>query len=570
MSLLTFVVAFLPQTADHSALHPEGVDLYFEVPDVPALLDGYDAAPLLKTLREEPVRDLLGAVGVEASHEPRAALRALLLRLDLAPELAELALAVKRVSLSLGAPAEDAAAVGATAVLDFTSPEAAQGVLAALRAEGAETADAAAAWARCAAPGGIDVELHGCVRDGRLVLLGGTETPAAFDARLEAGVSDLSQDTFYRAGWSQLGEGAGVTVVRAMQRRSPLQWLQELDAADQFGRAEGFSVPEAFDPLRGARHWRMQLRDGRFVTEAFARDAGERTGPFGHRDLDAAGLERVPEGVMFVYAGTVDGPRLAPLVQRALGDGAEEMAVDLERLFSKLGPSLVAYAFAPGGIGLPPAFAWVSVSDAEAFEAALAPVLDALAERYPGTEARTRDYRLRAADTGERIAIPVTTLALPKELLQLGPLITITPTWAIVDGQVLLGLSSMTLKRELKRLYGEKAETAGAHVLRSEGFALPADGVRSVIVMDWGRLIRGVLETVRALAGMMGDRLPIDLNELPSGQTITKHMRPTFHYSRLVEGGELRVHEASFGPETWFGMAAAALGFGLVDALSDD
>jgi hypothetical protein len=39
----------------------------------------------------------------------------------------------------------------------------------------------------------------------------------------------------------------------------------------------------------------------------------------------------------------------------------------------------------------------------------------------------------------------------------------------------------------------------------------------------------------------------------------SEYFKPTFHYSRAVEGGIYRRNEASFGPETWFGLFGSVL-----------
>jgi hypothetical protein len=58
---------------------------------------------------------------------------------------------------------------------------------------------------------------------------------------------------------------------------------------------------------------------------------------------------------------------------------------------------------------------------------------------------------------------------------------------------------------------------------------------------------------------MAGDMVPFDLNTLPDPKAFTKYLRPTFHVSRVTEGGTYRYHEASFGPETWLAIAGVGL-----------
>ena len=69
----------------------------------------------------------------------------------------------------------------------------------------------------------------------------------------------------------------------------------------------------------------------------------------------------------------------------------------------------------------------------------LASFLEKLPEIVPGASAKTRDYRPKDARTGDRVRIPVTTITLPKELIDLGSMISFSPTIAVLDDRVLVG-----------------------------------------------------------------------------------------------------------------------------------
>ena len=46
----------------HASLHPADVDLYLEVPDVQDLLGRYETAPMVRTFREDSVRQRMAAL----------------------------------------------------------------------------------------------------------------------------------------------------------------------------------------------------------------------------------------------------------------------------------------------------------------------------------------------------------------------------------------------------------------------------------------------------------------------------------------------------------------------------
>ena len=74
--------------------------------------------------------------------------------------------------------------------------------------------------------------------------------------------------------------------------------------------------------------------------------------------------------------------------------------------------------------------------------------------------------------TDERLTFAVTTVEIPKEILDLGPFISISPSFCIVDDRLLVSLKSTDLKRELKRLFGGRDDEA-PHALVSRVLAEP-------------------------------------------------------------------------------------------------
>jgi hypothetical protein len=50
------------------------------------------------------------------------------------------------------------------------------------------------------------------------------------------------------------------------------------------------------------------------------------------------------------------------------------------------------------------------------------------------------------------------------------------------------------------------------------------------------------------------EEMPFDLAKLPPPELFIQYFKPTFHYSKGAGAGLYRRNEASFGPETWFGI----------------
>jgi hypothetical protein len=148
------------------------------------------------------------------------------------------------------------------------------------------------------------------------------------------------------------------------------------------------------------------------------------------------------------------------------------------------------------------------------------------------------------------------------------PMINLSPSFAAIGKKLVFAMTSMDVKNELKRVHGGEGEAivAGFNPLNAPGFKLPAEA-RSVLVMDWAKLLGSILDTLKAFAPMLGDGLPVDLTKLPPGSIFAEFFKPTFHYAKGTPSGLYRRNEASFGPETWFGLFGAAYAAGAQRAL---
>lgn len=538
MILAPLLLTLAPLGGSHAELHPADATFFVEVPDAPALLAAYDRAPLLQMLADAKVREVLGGFGVPGDAlEMGPALQAALT--ELLPEGVDPALitGATAVSMSLTLPSGEGEP-RFHAIIDYPNAEMAAQVASAAEAmRAAERTDASEA-------GGEDV---------RVTAEGSRVTATDLAAGVALGLDENA--AFQRCG-SALGAGSGVTVLHGFSRVSPYE------AVEAASRAAGEPLDPQVGMLRdvgGMGRFRMQLRGDRFVSELFMPDDGERKGRvLGGQPVPSDWLASVPTGQMFVYSAALDGKAAAAHVA-ALFDG--EAGKQIAALVERVGPGFVAYAEPIAGIGLPRSYSWIELKDPEGFQEELTALITEAGAMMPGLAANTRGYRVKDAATGERIEVPVTTIALPPEVMQQIPVPGLSPSFAVHDGKLLASLSSMHVKRELKRLYSGE-EASATNPLAQSGFSYPEDA-RSVIWMDWAAMIDGAVGLVRTfgpmLAGMAGGDVPFDFERIPPSETFTRFFRPTFHYSQRVEGGEYRYHEASFGPETWLGLAGMGM-----------
>ena len=544
--------------ADHRTLHPRDAMVYVAMPDVPSMVSAYGQAPLFRLCADEKVHEALAPFGVKPeSLDLAQKVREAIAGLTGGPQNADLVQGIAALSFSMTLdPANpDPSQMGMELVVDYQSADMASKAESLLRQSfGSEDES-----------GALELTLHGmkvpgwCSADQTRFFLGaGSCTFESAIARSSAKEKGLDSDELYTSTGKSLAPSSGTTIAEGFLRMSPWTIAMHSNNAPETVRA----LAGAFDPLPGPTSFRMSLADGRFVTKTFSATK-EAPGVLGVAPVDPAWLGLVPPGVMFVYGGTLDAPKLAHLLKDVMGQlGAdEEMARNAEQalpIFEKLGPNLVMFSDPVGGLGLPPAFLWAELKSTDGFQDQFATALTSLTAGS-GIEVSTREYKVKNETSGERVGIPITTLKLPEGMGE-GPL-TVSPSFAVVDGKLLASHSATQIKRELKRIYGGET-TEGVNPLQASGFSLPKDA-RSVVVMDWGSLIEGLLSLAKTLGGMMGalggaeGGLPFDPSQLPPAEIFTRFFQPTIHYSTRNDAGLARHHQASFGPETWAGLMAA-------------
>jgi hypothetical protein len=189
----------------------------------------------------------------------------------------------------------------------------------------------------------------------------------------------------------------------------------------------------------------------------------------------------------------------------------------------------------------------------------VAVLAQALAAGLPGTEVKRSIYK----------DVPFVTINLPPGALSLGDLGEVTPVVAVLDGKLIVTSGSLNLKKEIRRRQGDEKEALGpASYPWTGGKAVFPKEATAVLYIDWAAQVEALFGLARAFGPMMESfNFPFDLSQLPSPLVFTRHMPPTLHVVRQVQGGLAVRHEAGFAFETWLGLAG--LGALVRDQLAD-
>jgi hypothetical protein len=575
MHALALTMVLLAQAGPaHAGLHPRESDVYLELGSVTGLMAELDRAPVLRFLRDERLDGLFAELG-ESPDRPLKELVREGVSTAL-PEGGEVAwldgLGTVSASLvALGPGSDGAPLLAFLVVADLPTAEQARALQAVLIARAKQHEPVVGAvpgmerirwstesgnWVWCAVIGA------------RLVLGGGASQVEEYLERSEKGKPGLSSREDFQREIAGLGEGSATPVLWFVLRRSMEDVLGAMNKGN--GTAASFlsQIPSDLNPLASARMARMQFDGQRFVTEMVSSEAGEAQA----RPVDPAWLEPVPAGSMLIFAHAFDGERAGKKVREllereekgaaALSSLEQKLGFGPERVLARLGPGMAVYSGPLAGMGLPETRAWIGCEDPAAFTADFEALIGALGETMPGYQAKTKPYKVKRKGSDEKVEVPITTLTLPPDAIQI-PMISLSPSFAPVGNKLVFGLSSMDVKNELKRVHGDgEPIVAGAKPLAALGFELPSE-TRSVIVMDWGKLLASLVAMVKAFAPMAGpESLPFDFNKLPPAEMFAQYFKPTFHYSKGIPGGLYRRNEACFGPETWFGVLGFAAASG--------
>jgi hypothetical protein len=452
--------------------------------------------------------------------------------------------------------------VGSTAVVEFTKAEVAAASYDFVRGMAqkmglqsttgsyqlADDSNAVLAWFRI--PNLPDTPLWTMRSGSRLAIGFGSSDPESFLQRLSGEGASTATAVPYREMRERLGPSGGASVMQGFVALSDIaQAAAELD--------DSSSNLDFIAPYLSSS-WRMALDGDRFVTEV----QGAAPGPdnqlaqcLGCKPVPAGLWDYIPPESIAVYATSIDGPILYRMLLAAMGSDSDsehvpEMVRELEErhdfnvendLFAALGSGAGFYMLPIGGLmSMPGMVIVLELDDAASFQKGLEGLLAALQEEGGSEfEIKYRPYR----------DAPLWYFS-----FNTGSPIPISPALAIIDDHLLITLTSVRAKKEIKRILAGPGER---HPLLASTNAPPDDAV-GVGYMDWGTLFEGVYEGGRAALAFMGGgmELPFDITTLPEGSTFSEFYRPTVSWSQKNEHGFYSRTESSFGPETLLGLAA--------------
>jgi Type II secretion system (T2SS), protein G len=356
-----------------------------------------------------------------------------------------------------------------------------------------------------------------------------------------------------------LEEPSGATVAQGWMHLDPLEQLlegieRELETqpGSEFGHL----------PFGGDGLFRLRLDGERFVTELVTQSAP--ADPSAAKELDflaCVGGGPVPDSMwdfvpaesIGVYATSIDGQKLYGKILEALdaaGPDKHKALAELEKkhgfsleqdLIGNLGGGAAAYLLPISGLTIPGAALVVELRDAERFRTGLDGVLRLLEEQAAG------EFTVRYKPYHDQ---PMWSFSFGGNQ-GMGAPFSVSPSIAIVKDHLLITLTALRAKKEIKRLMEEPAER---HPMLKEG-ATPADAT-AMGYMDWPSLFDGTYEGARkAIALFGGNALPFDPELLPAADTFTRFFKPTRMWShRPADGVRATRIESSFGPETWLGL----------------
>lgn len=409
---------------------------------------------------------------------------------------------------------------------------------------------------------GVEIEFFLAQHGPTLVLGGFATTLERYLASLDE--PTLDQDPLYRATVGKLPATSGTTVEARFGRESDLTIAFDLarDAIDA-GALEvlGRTDPDVRDvvPLanfvagmdvdRRPYAARTALADGRFVTHRFRLGATPPSTIFPAGPIAHGRFDRVGSDAALVMATDVNLTAVYDLLievaARATGvepteleaQVVQEMGADPRAtLLPHLGSHLTVALDPIRGIGAPKLMGYLDLHDPERAAAGIEQLFTTVANLSGGAlSAKNKPYR-----------------KMPLARLGITGFGYVEPTIGVVGDRLVLGLSGVHVKKELRRLDGGELED---HPLRDPAqVPLPA-GATSVTWVDWGAMAGAAWDAARALAAIAGgfvDELPFDPEILPPGSLFSDHLPPSLRTVVPVVGGELTTTTKPFGPELWF------------------
>ena len=275
--------------------------------------------------------------------------------------------------------------------------------------------------------------------------------------------------------------------------------------------------------------------------------------------LDPARLNLVDQRAMLLLAGRLPQAQLLeqlqPLIEFAgLPEGGmRDFEASLRSLLGLLDGEVLLVSNSLNSTSPPKSYLSFGLKPGEDQEskalAACAEFMGALTK----FQVSQRDYRVRNKFTKERRSWPVHTLMIPENPNRglLSP--SISPSFVVDGGRLLVSPRAMYLKNELKRRHDGKAQEAeepGA--LPARGVELPP-GTHQVLLFDWADQVATLINFFPMLTLFLPD-LPIDAAGLPSAAEVQRAFPPVLGYSAPFEGGTRHHLRSALGLELLLGL----------------
>jgi len=276
--------------------------------------------------------------------------------------------------------------------------------------------------------------------------------------------------------------------------------------------------------------------------------------------------EWIPNDAVLVQAGPMDpGGMLELLRGVGLGRGnldelLDSSEVDIQGgLIDNLGSEFAFWMNPAKGLSVPEIFIVIPVTNGETLMSALDGLCDKLVEAESDFSISRRPYK-KVNYTSLNVGIPI----------------GVTPTFAILDGNLWVSNSSILLKREIRRRSKGDDYERGSHPLfqrvKGEAVELPSN-LRSAGYMDLGGILSSYYRGALMMSGMIGGGINLPpglLDSLPSEGVFTRHIAPTFSETRLDDGALITHKVGAFGPEPIvLGLAGLYAGYTLAGRLAE-
>lgn len=616
---IAFAALAAPLAAQEPAsLHPAGAEIVFQVHDVQGLIGAYTQTAIPKTLVDAEVHAAIGRLmGAGEPVDPVAMLmreyEGEVRRGDMPPIL-DILSGVKSASVSLDvaggdlfqffktvdtSPDEDAylaANMGLRLVIDFVDEPAAEKMSALLdqvmdddqmpdgvsvrtrviEADGGDAYTVQSLLVDESSQGYVDPvskTIHHLKSGSRLALTVGNVDAEAYANALSAGGMEESSMALLAPGRTAFGELKGTPMMEGYLQPFVEQILMEegpqfLPALDI---AEGLIGPLASMVIRGG-HWRVSVDGDQFVTQGLhaGGNGGAMAGLVGVKPLDASALSLSHPDALVTTVTSLDTEVLAQIIEALAAEQGDDVLAQIEEAFGfnprrdiaeALGgaisyslPSLGSLLSAPNLMGA------AQLKDREAFIRGMDGLM-AMAETSGGdVQVQRADYRGAMMYT---VSLSGLFSGLPMGDLPIDPSSFFKPTITVMDGRVMLTTLPTHAKREIRRVAKlvKKGEVPQPHAGIS-AMGVP-EGASTVGYADWptffGNLYTQLKSLAPVLAGFMGGgELPVNVEELPDAELLTRHFRASERWVRQTGDHVEHYSRSSIGPEVIVGPLLAA------------